>query len=74
LNKQPSLLIEEISTSVDPNKFEPLKQTIRAALSDPINPPADGFYEPRLDTGFLPAQAAAKAVACAWYWILNRTS
>jgi hypothetical protein len=42
LNKQPSLLIEEISTSVNPNKFEPLKQTIRAALSDPMNPPADG--------------------------------
>jgi hypothetical protein len=24
-------------------------------------PPADGFYEPRLDTGFLPAQTGAKA-------------
>lgn len=32
LTKQPSLLIEEISTSVDPNGFESLKQTMRQAF------------------------------------------
>jgi hypothetical protein len=61
LKKQPALLIEEISTSVNPQRFEPLKETIRAALCDPMVPPADGFYEPRFDTGFLPEQTGAKA-------------
>jgi hypothetical protein len=61
LKKQPALLIEEISTSVNPERFEPLKATIRAALCDPMVPPAAGLYEPRFDTGFLPAATGAKA-------------
>jgi hypothetical protein len=42
LKKQPALLIEKISTSVNPERFEPLKGTIRAALYDPMVPPAEG--------------------------------
>ncbi len=59
-SKATHLRIDGSIIDADPNAFEPLGTTIREALRDPMEPPADGFYEPRLDSSFFSDEVRAK--------------
>jgi len=59
-SKTTQLRIDGAIIDAEPKAFEPLLTTIREALRDPMEPPADGFYEPRLDGSFFSDGARAK--------------